>query len=82
MHRKLKKSAAVVLALIAALIIGLIFFLNRPRTAPEPETDLPMMALTMYRGRLRERRATWKRLAAKHQNSWGSTYRSKNKKEN
>ena len=47
--------------------------------APEPETDLPMMALTMHRDRMLERKATWRRLAAKHQNSWGSMYRSKSK---
>lgn len=42
MHkRKLKKGALAGLAVLAALVIGLIFFLNRPKTADEAETAAP-----------------------------------------
>ncbi len=42
MHkRKLKKGALAGLAVLAALVIGLIFFLNRPKNADEAETAAP-----------------------------------------
>ena len=40
--------------------------------------DAPIFRV-VDRDRMLERKATWRRLAAKHQNSWGSMYRSKSK---